>query len=138
VIRAGASRVLGLLAAFVAAMQLISCAASSSYMGIDLRQGAAPAELQALAERAQAGDKCAQLDLGIAFEEGVLAPINIRSAKKLYSQAASETGGATWVYQPAVGNSAGRLVPFNLGGNFTGQAEAQHRLMVLSKKSSAK
>jgi hypothetical protein len=136
--RAGVSRVFVILAALAGFTQLASCAVPTSYIGISLQPGAAPSELQALAMRAQAGDKRAQLDLGIAFEEGVLVPANTRSAKKLYSLAASDTGGTAWVYQPPVGNSAGRLVPFDRGRYSRGLAEARRRLAALTEKGSAK
>lgn len=91
-IRAVPLRLASWLVSSAIVVLLLGCAAPRSYMGISLEPGAAPAELQALAYRAQSGEKQAQLDLGIAFEEGTLVPVNIRSARKLYSRAASNTG----------------------------------------------
>lgn len=47
-----------------------ACAASSEYMAIGFAPSAASPNIQALAQRAQAGDEAAQLELGIAYEEG--------------------------------------------------------------------
>jgi hypothetical protein len=53
-----------------ASIALSACAAQSHYVGLDLRPGGASAEVQAVAQRARSGDKQAQLDLGIAYEDG--------------------------------------------------------------------
>jgi hypothetical protein len=57
------------------ALPLWACA-NGSYGGIPLVSGAASVELQDLARRAQAGDKHAQLELGIRFEEGRGVPVD--------------------------------------------------------------
>jgi hypothetical protein len=134
VIRATLSRHIVLFGSLVGFAQLSSCGAPSSYMGIDLQPGAAPSELRTLAMRARAGDKQAQLELGSAFEAGQLTPINLRAARRLYSQAASDTGGTIWVYQPPVGNSSGRVLAISRAPNSKGLTEARRRLEMLSKK----
>lgn len=111
------------------AMFALSACVSSEYMGISLRSGAAESELQALARRARAGDKQAQFELGIRYEEGRGVPIDIRRAKKLYTLAASDSGGTIWVYVPSPGNGApSRVIPVNKGLRQTGLEEAKSRL----------
>lgn len=61
--RSGNAGVLPLLAAVL----LLGACASNSYMGISLKDGAGDPALRSLAQRAAAGDKRAQLDLGIRF-----------------------------------------------------------------------
>jgi hypothetical protein len=106
-----------------------SACASHSYMGITLRPGQAPPELQDLARRAQAGDKQAQLDLGIRFEEGVGVAVDRKRAIRLYRQAASDSGGTIWVYSPPVGNgTTGRVIQVDQGVRQRGLSEAEDRL----------
>ncbi len=88
--------------------------------------------LQSLARRAQAGDKQAQLELGIRFEEGRGVERDLKKAKKLYGKAASDSGGTIWVYSPPVGNgTSGRVIPVNTGAKQSGLAEAKRRLEAL-------
>jgi hypothetical protein len=75
------------LTAFAAALALaivLTGCASPSYAGIPLTAGAADAELQSLAGRARAGDKDAQLELGIRYEEGRGVERDSESARRLY------------------------------------------------------
>jgi len=60
--------------------------------------------LSQLASEAQRGSKQAQLELGIRFEEGRGVALDMGKARKLYAQAASDSGGTIWVYSPPVGN----------------------------------
>jgi TPR repeat protein len=116
---------------------LSACAAPTSYMGISFVPGAASPELQALAQCAQAGDKQAQLDLGIAYEEGRGVAVDLKRAEGLYRMAAADSGGITWVYVPATRrNSAGQVVPVSLGQLQTGLSAALDRLskLELSRK----
>jgi hypothetical protein len=113
------------------ALSLVAATACAThdYMGISLTPGQAPPELQHLALRAQAGDKQAQLDLGIRFEEGVEVPQNRERAMHLYRQAATESGGTRWVYSPPVGDGLpGRVIPIGPGVKQPGLAEAKCRL----------
>ncbi len=104
----------------------------SSYAGIDLQAvpaGKEAGEIQSLARRAQAGDKYAQLELGIRYEEGDGVERNLTRAKKLYKAAASDDGGKIWVYSPPVGNgTSGRVIPVDAGPKRYGLAEAKVRL----------
>jgi hypothetical protein len=87
-----------------------------------------------LAARASTGDKQAQLDLGIRFEEGAGVAQDFAAAKKLYRQAASDSGGTIWIYTPPVGNgTSGRVVPVQSGTKQYGLAEAQRRLKTLEE-----
>jgi len=88
--------------------------------------------LAALASEAQRGSKQAQLELGIRFEEGRGVERDLDKARKLYAQAASDSGGTIWVYSPSVGNGTkGRMIPVNAGPKRSGLAEAKKRLGML-------
>jgi hypothetical protein len=120
------------LSALLAAALLIGGCASQQYMGVSLKPGGADPAVQALAVRASTGDKQAQLDLGIRFEEGAGVARDLDTAKKLYRQAASDSGGTIWVYTPPVGNgTSGRVVPVESGTKQYGLAAAQRRLGAL-------
>ncbi|WOE75986.1 hypothetical protein [Alterisphingorhabdus coralli] len=123
-----ASRITALLALITAT----ACAAPGEYYGIDLTAPTLTDEertIQSLASRAKAGDKKAQLDLGIRFEEGRGVRQNRKTARKLYSQAARDTGGLIWVYSPPVGNGTqGRVIPLDTGPKQVGLTEAKRRL----------
>jgi hypothetical protein len=103
------------------------------YMGISLQPGAAEPALQALAARARAGDKQAQLELGIRFEEGSGISRDLLQARALYAAAAKDSGGTRWIYTPPVASSAPSVQPY--GGQdpkIAGKAEAKRRLARLS------
>ncbi|WP_432814189.1 hypothetical protein [Sphingorhabdus sp.] len=122
------------LSALLAAAMLLSGCASQQYMGVSLKPGGADPAVQALAARASTGDKQAQLDLGIRFEEGAGVARDLAAAKKLYRQAASDSGGTMWVYTPPVGNgTSGRVVPAQSGPKQYGLTEAQRRLKTLEE-----
>jgi TPR repeat protein len=123
-----------LAAALLASLALGACAAPSSYMGISFIPGAAASDLQDLAQRAQAGDKLAQLNLGIAFEEGRDVAADNVSARKLYLAAANNSGGSKWIYQPSVVHGQpGRVVAINTGAFQEGLVEAKDRLARLTR-----
>ena len=71
------------LSALLAAALLMGACASQQYMGVSMKPGGADPAVQALAARASAGDKQAQLDLGIRFEEGSGVARDLDTAKKL-------------------------------------------------------
>lgn len=82
-----------------------------------------------LARSAWAGNKQAQLELGIRFEEGRGVTQDPGRARKLYAKAARDSGGTIWVYTPPVGNGTkGRVIPVNTGPKQSGLAEAKRRL----------
>ena len=109
---------------------------------LDARLGAAgkangltSMDLAALARRANAGDKRAQLDLGVRFEEGIGMERDPAKARKLYAQAATTSGGTIWVYSPPVGNgTSGRVIPVDRGPRQPGLAEAKQRLVTLERR----
>lgn len=116
----------------------LSACASNSYMGIPLAGAVATPEqagLRSLAARAQAGDKHAQLELGIAFEEGWGVRRDWGKAERLYRLAAAQSGGTTWVYSPPVREGAsGRVIPVNRGPVTPGLEEASQRLAALRER----
>ena len=119
-------------ALFAAALLLASAAltgcSTSSYAGIPLRPGAADPELQELAMRARSGDKQAQLELGIRYEEGRGVSTNVARAEQLYRRAATETGGVRLLHIPVAGSGRISTVPVSGGRPRAGLAEAQRRL----------
>lgn len=118
-----------------AAALLLSGCATDTYMGIPLVPGATPPELQHLANLARTGDKRAQLDLGIRYEEGRGLPVDLKRAEKLYRAAAIDGGGTIYTYLPPVGGEAkGRVIPLNIGSKIYGLQEAKHRLQRLSNR----
>jgi hypothetical protein len=126
----------GLVAALVLCAPLVlSGCTSSSYLGIPFAAGAADADLQALARRAQAGDKHAQLELGVRYEEGRGVSADLHRAEQLYRMAASDSGGTTYVYSPPVGkHGRGRVIPVTQQIRRAGLPEARTRLDLLSKR----
>jgi len=121
--------------AFAAALLLgilgMSACASSSFAGIPLAGGAADPELQSLARRAQAGDKHAQLELGIRYEQGLGVGIDLARAERLYRRAATATGGTRLVCIPASGrHGPASTVPLS-GRRVEGLLEAATRLAAL-------
>jgi hypothetical protein len=121
------------LAAFV--LLVSGCGPRSGYQGISFAAGAASAELQSLAQHAAAGDKWAQLELGIRFEEGRGVPISWSRAERLYRSAASRSGGTMMVYVPPVGRSgSGRVMPVGTGPEAAGLPQARERLEALRKR----
>ncbi|QSR20422.1 SEL1-like repeat protein [Novosphingobium sp. KA1] len=112
---------------------LLSGCASGNYMGIPLAAGKSDPILRELAARAKSGDKQAQLDLGIRFEDGHGVPVDLLRAKALYNAAASDGGGIQWVYVPSPGNGAkARVVSINRQPTQPGLDEAKMRLSNLS------
>ena len=110
------------------------CASTASYMGISLASPASDPALQRQAYLAKRGDKQALLALGIRFEKGLGVARDLDKARKLYRQAAADSGGTIWVYSPPVGNgTSGRVIPVNAGARQVGLTEAKRRLEALEK-----
>lgn len=116
----------------IAALCAFAACAPNSYAGISFAAGAAPTELQSLARRAEAGDKQAQLELGIAYEEGRGVSVDLERARDLYRLAASDSGGPLYVYQPRVGEAGARVVRIERGSAPSGLDEAEARLRAFS------
>lgn len=118
----------GIVPVLAAALLLGACV-GNSYMGIPLTEGAGDPTLRSLAQRASVGDKQAQLDLGIRYEEGLGVRRDLAKAKRLYRLAASNSGGTIWIYTPPVGNGTrGRVLQVDRGAKVGGLKEAQSRL----------
>ena len=104
-------------------------ACSGRYLGID-RASLEPA-VQTWFDRAQAGDKQAQYELGLRFARGEGVPRDCERARKLFRQAASRTGGTLWVYSPPVTKGdSGRVIPIDRGPVQPGLPAAQGALDV--------
>jgi TPR repeat protein len=80
---------------------LAGCAGPSDYAGIRLAAGAAEPGLQALARRARAGDRSAQIELGSRFEEGRGVPLDRARACAIYLHQRAADSGDMWIYSPA-------------------------------------
>jgi len=116
---------------FVVGVALLSAAcANQSYMGISLVPGRASAELQDLARRAQSGNKQAQLDLGIRYEEGIGINRDLNVARRLYTAAAHSTKHAIFIYLPPVrAGGSGTVLPTMVSPPDQGLAAARERLV---------
>ena len=114
---------------------LVACTAASlaaraeSYAGVPLSPGTGDPEIRNLARLARAGDKHAQLQLGIRYEEGRSVPVNVRRAARLYRAAAATTGGQHVLHIPARGGGGVSAVQVNGGALRHGLPEARLRLM---------
>lgn len=112
------------------ALAFTSCASPDSYMGISLLPGVVDPELQDLAARAQADDKQAQLELGIALEEGRKIQRDLTGARHLYRLAATDE--TVIAYSPPTGNSSYGTV-HRLVQAHTGLDAAKRRLHDIDK-----
>jgi TPR repeat protein len=114
---------------------LVACStAPERYQGISLSADNGDRAVQALARRAAAGDKRAQLALGIRFETGDGVPVDLRRAARLYRLAATTTGDVRDVYFPSVRmKTPGRLLRTYETPRF-GLPEAQERLEALRQR----
>lgn len=103
------------------------------YQGISLAADNGDEALRALAGRAAAGDKRAQLALGIRFETGDGVPLDLRRAERLYRMAAATTHVRD-VYFPSVFmKTPGKLLRRYERPRF-GLPEAQTRLEALRQR----
>lgn len=109
---------------------------SAPWAGIPLEAGAADPALQELARLAANGDKQAQLDLGIRYEEGRGVPVDVARAAELYRMAAEDSSGGVQVYVPDA-NGPGHVETINMGAPVQGLEEAARRLRALEIAGSA-
>lgn len=114
------------LALSAATLLATGACATDRFMGISMIPGEASPDVQALAQRARAGDKQAQRDLGIRFEEGNGVPQDVGRAIKLYRQAAKDSGGMQIIYIPS--SRGVRAHPVSAGPLRRGSMEAVQRL----------
>ena len=110
------------------------CGAEFQSARVSKMEALARVDLPILAQRASIGDKYAQLELGIRFEEGRGVERDLKKARKLFGKAASDSGGTTQVYLPPVDRAPGRLYPVYKGPLRKGLAEAKRRLLKLEQK----
>lgn len=82
--------------------------------------------------RADAGDKHAQLLLGLRYEEGIGVKRDLSRAAALYRAAGTANPGVTYVYAPPVGNAPGTVIPVSTGPAEPGLPEAQYRLGLMN------
>ena len=82
--------------------------------------------------RADAGDKHAQLLLGLRYEEGIGVKRDLSRAAALYRAAGTANPGIIYVYAPPVGNAPGTVIPVTTGPAEPGLPEAQYRLGLMN------
>ena len=116
------------LSALLAAALLLSGCASQQYMGVSLKPGGADSAVQALAVKAQGGDKQAQYELGRWFEDSTDAD-GLKKAIKLYQIAATPRGGSRMMYTP--GPSGVMTSVVSMGPEIEPYGLAKERLAVL-------
>jgi hypothetical protein len=116
------------IAALYALAVLSSGCATNQYMGISLTPGGADPVVQALAVKAQGGDKQAQYELGRWFE-GSTDPDGLRKAIKLYQIAVTPRGGTRMLYVPRASGVTASVV--STGPYVSGNAAAAMRLQDL-------
>ena len=108
------------------ALTLAACASSQTYAGVPLTAGAAEPQVQDLARRARSGDKPAQLELGVRYEEGRGLPVDLGCARSLYTAAATRSA-TLWTHVPGAGGGRSMMVPVQLSRS-SGLEEARIRL----------
>jgi hypothetical protein len=102
-------RFLSLLLTLFTVVTVSGCVSSNSYMGINVGPNAPASSITELARLAQAGEKQAQLELGISYDKGRGVARDLLRAEQLYALAAEDSHQTTWVYMAAPGGSRGRL-----------------------------
>ncbi len=106
-----------------------------SFQGITLGAEQADNPLRALARRAAAGDKRAQLALGVRFETGDGIPVDLDRAERLYRMAAITSGDEQTVYYPGIRpKSQGKILPRWFHMPRYGLPAAQARLDALRRR----
>ncbi len=118
---------------------MAGCAAQPQrFAGIPFYSASYPPEVRALAERAAAGDKVAQLELGIRYEEGRGVPVSRRRAERLYRMAASHSGGGRDLefFRPMRPGGRAYVMPVEGGRFVPGLPEARARLEALRARRS--
>ena len=103
----------------------VAVTACSASLSTDPELSSADAHVRSLAMR---GDKTAQLELGIRYEEGVGMPRDYRRAAQLYKMASRPSTGQTFIYVPATGKSRAGVIPFRTGTREPGLRSAKIRL----------
>lgn len=119
-----------------ATVLLAGCAHREVCGSIAEYRTASPGEL---ACQASAGNKVAQLELGIRYENGDRVPRDLAQAERLYARAARSDRNGRYVYSPPVGNEKyGRVIPVGQSTNSPGLPEAKERLLQLQARKKSK
>jgi len=93
------------------------------------------ASLAQLECSASTGDRFAQLELGIRYEEGAGVARNLDRAERLYARAARTERRQRYVYSPPVGRERhGRLITLGTESGSPGLSEARDRLRALRSR----
>jgi hypothetical protein len=126
------------LAFTLACAPLLAACSTRAYAGISFAPGAAEPDLQSLARQARSGDKQAQLQLGIRYEEGRGVPVDLARAERLYFQAATQRSPRrTVAYVATPGGARSSIVLGSPGAlEYSGNGEALvrwHRLFLASE-----
>lgn len=119
---------------FACSLPALGACMANSYAGIALAAGAADPELQGLARRAQAGDRQAQLELGIRHQEGRGVPLDLERAAQLYRRAAASGDNSRLAYVPGTGGRPASWTILSSGGRSEGLEEASLRLLALEPR----
>lgn len=114
---------------------LLGGCAADSYMGISLKLGGADPALQALAVKAQQGDKQSQYELGRWFEQSK-DPNGLKNAIKLYRIAATPRGGTRLLFVPGASGVTTSVV--STGQRVEPHKAAEERLRSISLDSASK
>lgn len=115
---------------------LSGCAHREACSAIADYSSASPSEL---ACQASAGNKVAQLELGIRYENGIGVSRDFAKAERLYARAARSDRSGRYVYSPPVGNEKyGRVIPIGQSTNSPGLPEARERLLRLQARNKSK
>lgn len=93
------------LCSVTVALWLSACMDSSYRLAAYTNINASPEVLE-LIKLARSGDKRAQLELGVRFEEGDGVPISLDQAIRFYRYAANDTGGIRPIFVPGRGLAA--------------------------------
>ena len=113
------------LSALLAAALLMSGCASQQYMGVSLKPGGS---FQAMAVKAQSGDKQAQYTLATWLEDST-EPNGLKNAIKLYQIAATPRGGSQLMFTPGPSGVTTSVV--SSGPKIEAHVLAKERLSVL-------
>ena len=128
---------IALAAALISAAAVTGCAAQPErFAGISFDSASHPPEVRALAERAAEGDKMAQLELGIRYEEGRGVAADRRRAQRLYQMAATHSGGGRQYefFRPMRPGGRWHVIPIEGGPFVPGLPEARARLEALRER----
>ncbi len=112
---------------------LLAGCAARDFAGISLAPGAAPPDVQALAARAEDGDKRALFELGLRFEQGRGVPTDLVRAEQLYAAAAASAPAYAHIRQVPVSKHGMAGIRRVQIGIVPGLPEARTRLAALRR-----